>query len=157
MVATVSARGASLGVAQLFHQFELHGQPLPVIDVIDLEAASGEFIALLGPSGCGKSTLLRLIAGLELPCAGRIVMGEEAIEGPDPSRILVFQDPTLFPWRTVAQNVALSGWKPGVSFTHGEDTSLTCCARSGWTVLAMPTRISFPVAWHSVRRWPGRS
>jgi NitT/TauT family transport system ATP-binding protein len=94
-------------VTQLSHRFELHGQPLPVIDVIDLEAASGEFIALLGPSGCGKSTLLRLIAGLELPCAGRIVMGEEAIEGPDPSRILVFQDPTLFPWRTVRQNVAL--------------------------------------------------
>ena len=101
MVATVGVRGASVRVAKLFHQFELHGHPLPVLDVIDLEAAPGEFIALLGPSGCGKSTLLRLIAGLERPHAGRIVTGEEEINGPDPSRILVFQDPTLFPWRTV--------------------------------------------------------
>jgi NitT/TauT family transport system ATP-binding protein len=94
-------------LTNLSHQFELHGQPLPVLDVIDLEAASGEFIALLGPSGCGKSTLLRLIAGLDQPHAGRITMGEHKIDRPDPSRILVFQDPTLFPWRTVRQNVAL--------------------------------------------------
>ena len=51
--------------------------------------------------------MLRLIAGLEPPRAGRIVMGEHEIDGPDPSRILVFQDPTLYPWRTVRQNVAL--------------------------------------------------
>ena len=63
-------------MAKLLHQFELHGQPLPVLDVIDLEAGPGEFIALLGPSGCGKSTLLRLIAGLERPHSGRIVMDE---------------------------------------------------------------------------------
>lgn len=107
MVATVSAYGASLRVTKLFHQFELHGQPLPVLERIDLDVAPGEFIALLGPSGCGKSTLLRLIAGLERPHAGHIVMGAEEIDGPDPSRILVFQDPTLFPWRTVRQNVAL--------------------------------------------------
>jgi NitT/TauT family transport system ATP-binding protein len=64
-------------------------------------------VALLGPSGCGKSTLLRLIAGLERPHSGRIFMGGEEIEAPGPSRILVFQDPTLYPWRTVRQNVAL--------------------------------------------------
>jgi NitT/TauT family transport system ATP-binding protein len=107
VVATVKARGAPVQVTKLFHHFELHGQPLPVLDVIDLEAAPGEFIAVLGPSGCGKSTLLRLIAGLERPQAGRIISGEDEIDGPDPSRILVFQDPTLFPWRTVRQNVAL--------------------------------------------------
>jgi NitT/TauT family transport system ATP-binding protein len=107
MVATADACGASVRVAGLFHQFELHGQPLPVLDVINLEAAAGEFIALLGPSGCGKSTLLRLIAGLEPPHSGGIAMNDREIDGPDPSRILVFQDPTLFPWRTVRQNVAL--------------------------------------------------
>jgi NitT/TauT family transport system ATP-binding protein len=107
MVETVNACRGSVRVTKLFHQFELRGQSLPVLDVIDLEAAPGEFIALLGPSGCGKSTLLRLIAGLERPRAGRITVGEVEIEGPDPSRILVFQDPTLFPWRTVRRNVAL--------------------------------------------------
>jgi NitT/TauT family transport system ATP-binding protein len=119
VVAAVSARGASVRVVKLLHQFELHGQPLPVLDVIDLEAAPGEFIALLGPSGYGKSTLLRLIAGLERPHAGRIVMDEQKIEGPDPSRILVFQDPTLFPWRTVRRNVALGLETRGLLRTQG--------------------------------------
>ncbi len=94
-------------LAKLSHQFELHGQTLPVLDGIDLAVGPGEFVALLGPSGCGKSTLLRLIAGLERPRAGRIFMGEQEVGAPGPSRILVFQDATLYPWRTVRQNVAL--------------------------------------------------
>lgn len=100
-------RGAAIRLMKVRHAFELHGRDLPVLDEIDLFAGPGDFVALLGPSGCGKSTLLRLIAGLEQPCAGGIIMGERRIEVPDPSRILVFQDPTLYPWRTVRQNVAL--------------------------------------------------
>jgi NitT/TauT family transport system ATP-binding protein len=107
VVTAAAAQGASIRLAKLSHQFELHGQPLPVLDVIDLVVTPGEFVALLGPSGCGKSTLLRLIAGLERPRSGHVFMGEQEIDLPDPSRILVFQDPTLFPWRTVRQNVAL--------------------------------------------------
>jgi NitT/TauT family transport system ATP-binding protein len=107
LVATAAARGASVQVTTLSHSFELHGQTLPVLDGVDLTVDPGEFVALLGPSGCGKSTLLRLIAGLEPPRAGRIVMDGLDIDGPDPSRILMFQDPTLYPWRTVRQNVAL--------------------------------------------------
>jgi sulfonate transport system ATP-binding protein len=72
-----------------------------------LRIGRGEFVALLGPSGCGKSTLLRLVAGLDSPSAGGLFVEGEAIEGPDPSRIVVFQDPTLYPWRTVWSNVAL--------------------------------------------------
>lgn len=64
-------------------------------------------MALLGPSGCGKSTLLRLVAGLEAPAAGAVLQSEQAITRPDPSRVVVFQDPTLFPWRTVRDNIAL--------------------------------------------------
>ena len=80
----------------------------------------GEFVALLGPSGCGKSTLLRLIAGLERPRAGRIFMGGgRRSTAPDPSRILVFQDPTLYPWRTVRQNVALGLEARGLLRTQG--------------------------------------
>jgi NitT/TauT family transport system ATP-binding protein len=91
----------------LFHHFDLHGQELPVLDEIDFAVGPSEFVALLGPSGCGKSTLLRLIAGLECPGSGGIFVSGNEIDRPDPSRILVFQDPTLFPWRTVRQNVAL--------------------------------------------------
>jgi NitT/TauT family transport system ATP-binding protein len=107
MVAAAGMSGVPVRLTKVCHQFEYHGQPLPVLDAIDLAAGAGEFVALLGPSGCGKSTLLRLIAGLEQPCSGLIAMNERTIDGPDPSRILVFQDPTLYPWRTVRQNVAL--------------------------------------------------
>jgi NitT/TauT family transport system ATP-binding protein len=99
--------GSSIEVTRLSHGFELHGQMLPVLDAIDLSVESGEFVAILGPSGCGKSTLLRLIAGLDRPRAGCICMGAQRIEAPHPSRILVFQEPTLYPWRTVRQNVAI--------------------------------------------------
>jgi ABC-type nitrate/sulfonate/bicarbonate transport system ATPase subunit len=88
------------------HAFDLRGAPLPVLDAIDLSVAAGEFIAVLGPSGCGKSTLLRLVAGLEQPSDGSVRGDGEEIVSPDPSRILVFQDPTLFPWMTVWGNVA---------------------------------------------------
>jgi NitT/TauT family transport system ATP-binding protein len=102
-----SRRGAALDVFGLNHAFELNGRPLPVLDRITFHAEPGEFVALLGPSGCGKSTLLRLVAGLEPPCAGRLAMDGRPIDGPDPSRVVVFQDPTLYPWRTVWRNVAL--------------------------------------------------
>jgi NitT/TauT family transport system ATP-binding protein len=62
---------------------------------------------VLGPSGCGKSTLLRLIAGLEPPSTGTLLVDGARIIAPHPSRVLVFQDPTLYPWRTVRRNAAL--------------------------------------------------
>ena len=97
----------ALDVVHVSHQFALRGEPLPVLDDISLRVAPGDLVALLGPSGCGKSTLLRLVAGLERPSAGRITGDGVEITSPDPSRVVVFQDPTLFPWLTVRQNAAL--------------------------------------------------
>jgi NitT/TauT family transport system ATP-binding protein len=99
--------GARLTVEAVSHAFDIRGTALPVLDRIGLDVEPGGFVALLGPSGCGKSTLLRLVAGLEPPDAGRIAVDGVRIAGPDPSRLLVFQDPTLYPWRTVRGNVAL--------------------------------------------------
>jgi len=113
-----TSRGAELAIRDVSHRFELHGQPLLVLEHISLSVAPGEFVALLGPSGCGKSTLLRLVAGLEAPSEGRLLVDDRDIEGPDPTRIVVFQDPTLYPWRTVRGNVALGLEARGLLRTH---------------------------------------
>lgn len=80
---------------------------LAVLDHIYLDIAPGEFVALVGPSGCGKSTILRLLAGLETPSAGTVEVDGGRVTEPAPERALAFQDPTLLPWRTVRENVAL--------------------------------------------------
>ena len=64
-----------------------------------------DFICILGPSGCGKSTLLRIVAGLDAPTTGRVLLDEQPVERPGPDRGMVFQSYTLFPWLTVRQNV----------------------------------------------------
>jgi ABC-type nitrate/sulfonate/bicarbonate transport system ATPase subunit len=78
---------------------------LEVLSGIDIEVRRGEFAAIVGPSGCGKSTLLRMLAGLERPDAGRILLDGKPVGGPGPDRMMIFQEHALYPWRTVAQNV----------------------------------------------------
>lgn len=73
---------------------------------VDLTIGGDEFIALVGPSGCGKSTLLRIVAGLDRPTTGRVLLDGRAVTRPGPDRGMVFQSYTLFPWLTVAQNIA---------------------------------------------------
>ncbi|WP_241671386.1 ABC transporter ATP-binding protein [Dankookia rubra] len=99
--------GARLEVRGVSHAFALEKRALPVLEDIDFTAEPGEFVALLGPSGCGKSTLLRLVAGLEPPTEGRLLVDGREITGTDPSRTIMFQDPTLFPWRTVRGNAQI--------------------------------------------------
>jgi sulfonate transport system ATP-binding protein len=88
-------------------QFRVNGTPLNVLDSVDLSVAPGEFLTIVGASGCGKSTLLRLIAGLDTEFQGEVILDGKRVTEPSLDRGLVFQEPRLFPWLTVAQNVAL--------------------------------------------------
>jgi len=105
---------AHIEIRGVSHRFVLAKGALPVLESIDLAVAPGEFVALLGPSGCGKSTLLRLVAGLEPATRGTLTHDGVPIRRPEPSRMVVFQDPTLYPWRTVWDNVALGLQARGV-------------------------------------------
>lgn len=115
---TREAAGAALRIQDVSHGFVLHNELLPVLDDITMCAEPGEFVALLGPSGCGKSTLLRLVAGLDRPRQGRLLVDGEVIAGADPSRVVVFQDPTLFPWLSVWRNAAFGLQARGVLKQH---------------------------------------
>jgi len=86
--------------------FESGGQEVHALKAIDLEIPRGEFVCLLGPSGCGKSTLLNAVAGFSLPSSGTITVEGTPITEPGPDRGMVFQEYALFPWMTVAQNIA---------------------------------------------------
>ncbi len=112
--------GSRIDIRDVSHAFETPGGLLPVLDHVNLTVEPGEFVALLGPSGCGKSTLLRLVAGLEPARSGDITQDGAPITRPDPSRIVVFQDPTLFPWRRVRDNVALGPQARGLLAQQGE-------------------------------------
>lgn len=113
-----ASTGLALSIENLSHGFALDGQHLPVLERVSLDVAAGEFVALLGPSGCGKSTLLRLVAGLEPADSGRLLADGQPITGPDPSRVVVFQDPTLYPWRRVWDNVAVGLEAQGLLKSH---------------------------------------
>jgi len=82
------------------------GVPIIALQNVNLNINPGEFVSLIGPSGCGKSTLLRVIVGLDQPSEGNILLDGEKITGTHYERGLVFQDPTLFPWLNVQDNIA---------------------------------------------------
>lgn len=95
----VSLRGLS-------KSFTLNGQTLQVLRNIELDIRSGESLAIVGPSGCGKTTLLRLLAGLEIPDRGEVLIDNRRIEGVGTERAVIYQEPRLLPWLTVLDNVA---------------------------------------------------
>jgi NitT/TauT family transport system ATP-binding protein len=75
------------------------------LDNVSLNVREGEFVCLVGPSGCGKSTLLNIIAGLEFPDSGRVVADGKPVTGPGRERMMMFQEPALFPWLDVLDNL----------------------------------------------------
>jgi len=101
------AHAGTLHIGGLSKQYQVKGQPLPVLEDITLTVAPGEFVSIVGSSGCGKSTLLRLIVGLENDYQGEVLLDGQRIVGTSLDRGIVFQEHRLFPWLTVEQNIAL--------------------------------------------------
>ena len=91
--------------------FNRDGKETNVLEAVSLEVAKGEFLCLLGPSGCGKSTFLNIAAGFLEPTSGQITVDGEAVRGPDPRRIFVFQERGVFPWLTVEGNIGFGLFK----------------------------------------------
>jgi len=111
---TRRGRGAHVQVESLSHRYRRgSGQ---VLSDISFEVAPSTRVALIGRSGCGKSTLLHLIAGLATPTSGAVHIDGRRVTGPDPSRVVMFQEPCLLPWLTAAANVGL-----GLSFLGRRD------------------------------------
>jgi nitrate/nitrite transport system ATP-binding protein len=96
-----------LEYSQLSKVYDTPKGPLTVVDKVDLKLKKGEFISLIGHSGCGKSTVLSMTAGLTGISEGGIILDGRSVEGPDPERAVVFQSPSLFPWLTARENVAI--------------------------------------------------
>jgi NitT/TauT family transport system ATP-binding protein len=101
-----SPRPPKLVVTDLVKEFRTKRQRVLAIDRVNLEVADQELVCLVGSSGCGKSTLLNIIAGLDLPTSGTVEIDHEPVIGPGPDRGMVFQTYSLYPWRTVAENIA---------------------------------------------------
>jgi ABC-type nitrate/sulfonate/bicarbonate transport system ATPase subunit len=98
------------GVSKVFTR---DGKSTNVLNNVSLEVGDGEFLCLLGPSGCGKSTLLNIMAGFLEPTSGRVTVDGEAVRGPDPRRIFVFQERGVFPWLTVEGNIGFGLFRLG--------------------------------------------
>lgn len=94
-----------LDVRDLTKDFDSPKGTVTALRNINFQAHRREFLCVIGPSGCGKSTLIRILAGLELPSTGAVLLDGRAIQGPGPDRGMVFQAYTLFPWLTVKKNV----------------------------------------------------
>jgi NitT/TauT family transport system ATP-binding protein len=98
-------RPVSLEIDDLCRTFETDAGPVVALDRISFRAHRRELVCLIGASGCGKSTLIRIVAGLDTPTSGRVLLDGHEVHGPSRDRGMVFQGYTLFPWRTVIENV----------------------------------------------------
>ncbi len=104
--ATVSPRQRLLEIRGLSKTFSGAGTFQKVLDGIDVDVERGEMICILGRSGCGKTTLLNILAGFIPPTAGSLLLDGRPVSRPGPDRCVVFQEDALFPWLTVAENIA---------------------------------------------------
>lgn len=93
-------------VSNLTKEFANEQATTPVLAGVSFAVERGHLAVIVGPSGCGKTTLLRILAGLECPDAGAVMIASRSVSGPSPEKGLVFQEVALFPWLNVRRNIA---------------------------------------------------
>jgi len=99
------------------------GDKLIALKDVGFSIATGKFVCVIGPSGCGKSTLLKVLAGLQSPSVGEVLLDAAPVQGPGKNRAMVFQSAALLPWRTVLRNVTYGLELQGVSIQEAEKTA----------------------------------
>ncbi|MCG8525802.1 MAG: ABC transporter ATP-binding protein [Opitutales bacterium] len=117
-------RPVKLEVKNLQKIFQSKQGPVQALKDINFKTHRREFLSVIGPSGCGKSTLIRILAGLEIPTSGDVLLEGTAVKGPGPDRGMVFQGYTLFPWLTVKKNVMFGLTIAGNSETKAESEAM---------------------------------
>jgi ABC-type nitrate/sulfonate/bicarbonate transport system ATPase subunit len=118
-------------VGKTFPGVSRQAPPTEALRPVSLDVADNDFITVLGPSGCGKSTLLRLVAGLEEPSTGEILLDDVPIRGPGADRGVVFQSYTLFPWLSVRRNICFGLREKGIALAEQREISDRFIARMG--------------------------
>ena len=112
-------------------EFETAGGPLQVVDDVSYEIRDREFVSVIGPSGCGKTTMLNMAAGFVQPTSGAVRLDGKPIAGPGPDRAVLFQEPALFPWLSVAGNIELALKLTGTAPSERPDRVRTWLANVG--------------------------
>lgn len=122
--ARIKERDTILEIKGLTKQFESNEGTVTALENVSFKAYRREFVCVIGPSGCGKSTFIRILAGLESPTSGQVLLDNKAISGPGPDRGMVFQGYTLFPWLTVKRNVMFGMKMAGQGGTKTESEAM---------------------------------
>jgi NitT/TauT family transport system ATP-binding protein len=117
-------RPVVLEVDRLGRQFSTNGSTCTALRDVSFTVHRREFLCVIGPSGCGKSTLIRMIAGLETPTSGQVLLDGHEVTGPGPDRGMVFQGYTLFPWLTIKRNVMFGLEMKGLPSSQVESEAL---------------------------------
>jgi NitT/TauT family transport system ATP-binding protein len=111
--------------------YETVDGPVEAVAETDIHVKPGEFVSIVGPSGCGKSTLLNAVAGFLKPSFGTVTVDGEAVSGPSAERGMVFQQYSLFPWKTVRENVEFGLKMRGIDRTQRERAARTLLGLAG--------------------------
>ena len=129
----IAKRDVVLSVEHLGKTFDSRRGPVEALRDINFSIRRREFTCVIGRSGCGKSTLIRMLAGLETPSTGQILLDGKPVHGPGPERGMVFQTYTLFPWLTVKHNVMFGLRRTGMTHANAEREAMRWIKMVGLT------------------------